>query len=168
MSLRFFWGAVLSAELQVKVHEHLLQTSRSTLDAINKAAFVVCLDSGKPFEQGGLHDFSRNLWHGDGRNRWFDKPVQIIVGDDGRLGINGEHSCMDGRSFVIGGQCCGSLREKSKRYTDGESLRLGDQGSPRESSAGLPIAKRRRRFTSTRRIPPLAGGRRTAGRDRQG
>lgn len=39
---------------------------------------------------------SRACWHGDGRNRFFDKPLQFIVFDNGKAGFMGEHSCMDG------------------------------------------------------------------------
>ncbi|KAL7773858.1 hypothetical protein CFE70_003825 [Pyrenophora teres f. teres 0-1] len=35
-------------------------------------------------------------WHGDGTNRWFDKPLQFIVNENGTSGFMGEHSMMDG------------------------------------------------------------------------
>ncbi|KAH9951059.1 carnitine acetyl transferase [Amylocystis lapponica] len=72
---------------------------------IHSAAFVLCLDTEH------APDFlahSRLLWHGavtpqaDGsvqlglRNRWMDKPVQMVVTDDGKAGLIGEHSVMDG------------------------------------------------------------------------
>lgn len=34
--------------------------------------------------------------HGDGRNRHFDKSVQIVVFRNGKAGLVGEHSMMDG------------------------------------------------------------------------
>ena len=30
------------------------------------------------------------MWHGDGRNRYFDKSVQFIVCDNGKAGFNAE------------------------------------------------------------------------------
>ena len=30
------------------------------------------------------------------RNRWVDKPMQFVVSADGKAGIMGEHSVMDG------------------------------------------------------------------------
>lgn len=42
---------------------------------------------------------SRFLWHGAPkglRDRWVDKPIQMIVFDSGRAGLMGEHSVMDG------------------------------------------------------------------------
>ena len=32
----------------------------------------------------------RALWHGDGRNRFFDKSIQLIVFSNGKAGFNGE------------------------------------------------------------------------------
>ncbi|KAI0681943.1 carnitine acetyl transferase [Cytidiella melzeri] len=74
------------------------------LRAIHSAAFVVCLDVEKP---STLVEHSQMLWHGavtgQGqsavlglRNRWVDKPVQLVVFDNGEAGIMGEHSVMDG------------------------------------------------------------------------
>jgi carnitine O-acetyltransferase len=74
------------------------------LETIHSSAFVVCLDTEKPTT---LVEHSRMLWHGAVtghgqnavlglRNRWVDKPVQLIVFDNGKAGIMGEHSVMDG------------------------------------------------------------------------
>lgn len=35
-------------------------------------------------------------WHGDGKNRFYDKPLHFIVNDNGTAGFLGEHSMMDG------------------------------------------------------------------------
>jgi Choline/Carnitine o-acyltransferase len=35
-----------------------------------------------------------------GRNRWFDKSIQIIVTNNGKAGFLGEHSMMDGMPVV--------------------------------------------------------------------
>ena len=32
---------------------------------------------------------------GDGSNRWFDKAFCLIVTNDGRAGVNGEHAPLD-------------------------------------------------------------------------
>lgn len=77
-----------------KTREIILKDSsnQKSLDIIEKAAFVVCLDDSSPVTR---HDFSRQLWHGDGRNRFFDKALQFIVFDNGKAGFMGEHSMMD-------------------------------------------------------------------------
>jgi len=38
--------------------------------------------------------------HGDGRNRWFDKSIQIIVAPNAAAGINMEHSGFDGHTIL--------------------------------------------------------------------
>ena len=37
-----------------------------------------------------LRQACRALWHGDGRNRFFDKSLQLIVFSNGKAGFNGE------------------------------------------------------------------------------
>ncbi|RCH95063.1 Carnitine O-acetyltransferase mitochondrial [Rhizopus azygosporus] len=67
--------------------------NKKIMDKIESASFVVCLDDLTPFTRDEL---VRACWHGDGRNRFFDKPLQFIVFDNGKAGFMGEHSCMDG------------------------------------------------------------------------
>lgn len=63
------------------------------LEAIEAASFVVCLDDAAPVT---LEERAHAYWHGDGQNRWYDKPLQFIVNDNGTSGFMGEHSMMDG------------------------------------------------------------------------
>jgi carnitine O-acetyltransferase len=63
------------------------------LHTIESSAFVVCLDDAVPVT---LEERARQYWHGDGSNRWFDKPCQFIINDNGTSGFLGEHSMMDG------------------------------------------------------------------------
>ncbi|KAI7898886.1 acyltransferase ChoActase/COT/CPT [Cokeromyces recurvatus] len=63
------------------------------LEKIESSDFVICLDDQSPFTRD---EGSRACWHGDGRNRFFDKPLQFIVFENGKAGFMGEHSCMDG------------------------------------------------------------------------
>ncbi|KAF2503148.1 acyltransferase ChoActase/COT/CPT [Lophium mytilinum] len=67
--------------------------NKSALQAIESASFVVCLDDASPVT---LEERAHQYWHGDGSNRWFDKPLQFIVNDNGTSGFMGEHSMMDG------------------------------------------------------------------------
>ncbi|MCJ1400338.1 Carnitine O-acetyltransferase mitochondrial, partial [Xylographa trunciseda] len=68
-------------------------SNAATLKAIESSSFIVCLDDAAPVT---LEERARQYWHGDGSNRWFDKPVQFIVNDNGTSGFMGEHSMMDG------------------------------------------------------------------------
>ncbi|KAI1498723.1 acyltransferase ChoActase/COT/CPT [Biscogniauxia marginata] len=67
--------------------------NKAALEAIESAAFVVCLDDASPVT---LEERAHQYWHGDGQNRWYDKPLQFIVNDNGTSGFMGEHSMMDG------------------------------------------------------------------------
>ncbi|KAL9100613.1 MAG: hypothetical protein Q9163_004029 [Psora crenata] len=65
------------------------------LETIQAASFVICLDDASPVT---LEERAHQYWHGDGQNRWFDKPLQFIINENGTSGFNGEHSMMDGTS----------------------------------------------------------------------
>jgi carnitine O-acetyltransferase len=97
--------------------------NKASLDTIETATMVLCLDDSKPITR---KEASRACWHGDGRNRFFDKSLQFIVFDNGKAGFNGEHSMMDATptsrlcDFICEGLDKGTL----------------DLGSP--SSASLP------------------------------
>ncbi|KAK8128204.1 carnitine O-acetyltransferase [Apiospora sp. TS-2023a] len=67
--------------------------NKVALEAVESAAFVVCLDDAAPVT---LEERAHAYWHGDGKNRWYDKPLQFIVNDNGTSGFMGEHSMMDG------------------------------------------------------------------------
>lgn len=67
--------------------------NKDLLHQIQTSSFLVCLDDSSPVTRD---EVSRACWHGDGRNRFFDKPLQFIVFENGKAGFNGEHSCMDG------------------------------------------------------------------------
>jgi Choline/Carnitine o-acyltransferase len=42
------------------------------------------------------HTNTENVFHGfDAHNRWFDKSLSIVVTNDARIGVNGEHSPCD-------------------------------------------------------------------------
>jgi Choline/Carnitine o-acyltransferase len=45
---------------------------------------VLCLDSCSPVTRD---EVARELWHGDGTNRWYDKSVQLVVFANGKAGM---------------------------------------------------------------------------------
>ncbi|EYE97730.1 carnitine O-acetyltransferase CAT2 [Aspergillus ruber CBS 135680] len=67
--------------------------NEQTIKDIESAGFLVCLDDATPVT---LEERAHQYWHGDGCNRWFDKPLQFIINDNGTAGFMGEHSMMDG------------------------------------------------------------------------
>ncbi|KZZ96167.1 carnitine acetyl transferase [Moelleriella libera RCEF 2490] len=91
-------GALTSEnrDIWATARELLAQTSpknQTALQTIDSASFVVCLDDASPVT---LEERAHQYWHGDGANRWYDKPLQFIVNDNGTAGFMGEHSMMDG------------------------------------------------------------------------
>ncbi len=71
--------------------------NEKTISTIETALFVVCLDDSRP---QNLTETARVMMHGDGKNRWFDKSLQLIVCPNGKYGVCAEHSGLDGS--VIG------------------------------------------------------------------
>lgn len=67
--------------------------NRKSLEKIEAAAFLLCLDDTSPTSR---EQASRGCWHGNGYNRFYDKSLQFIVFENGVAGFNGEHSRMDG------------------------------------------------------------------------
>ncbi|KAI0874587.1 Choline/Carnitine o-acyltransferase-domain-containing protein [Hypoxylon argillaceum] len=73
----------------------------AALSAIDKAAFVVCLDDESPSTSGErLTQFLINGDHQPFANRWLDKPVQLAVTANGLSGGIHEHSKIDGLDVV--------------------------------------------------------------------
>jgi carnitine O-acetyltransferase len=80
-----------------KARHDLLKLSplnHASLDLINHALFAVCLDD---YSSDRDIDVSHhNIFHaGNAHNRWFDKSMQFIFENNGRAGINGEHTPAD-------------------------------------------------------------------------
>ncbi|KAJ2996808.1 Carnitine O-acetyltransferase mitochondrial [Globomyces sp. JEL0801] len=75
-------------DVWTKIREELLNISannQKSFDIIETAAFVVCLDDTKPITK---EEHSREAWHGDGQNRFFDKSMQFIIHDNGKAAAN--------------------------------------------------------------------------------
>ncbi|KAF5106709.1 hypothetical protein DV452_002023 [Geotrichum candidum] len=81
----------------VKYRELLIAADPSrngaALEDIESASFVVALDDAKPVTR---EERAHQYWHGDGQNRFYDKPLQFVICDNGVSGFLGEHSMMDG------------------------------------------------------------------------
>jgi carnitine O-acetyltransferase len=79
-----------------KCRADLLEISSNNLQAmsaVDDATFVLCLDEQKPEE---ITEVSKQLLHGAGQDRFFDKSLQFIVFKNGKTGINFEHTGVDG------------------------------------------------------------------------
>jgi len=73
--------------------------NQQTLSLLEKALFVVCLDTETaPGSAGGI---TANLRDGNSHNRFYDKSMQIIVMENGKAGLCFERAAVDG-SVALG------------------------------------------------------------------
>jgi carnitine O-acetyltransferase len=75
-------------------------TAKDALDKLESGAILLCLDEEEPVSrmQCGKH-----FLHGSSasaNNRWFDKSIQIVCCKNGKVGLVGEHSMIDGMPMV--------------------------------------------------------------------
>uniref|UniRef100_A0A8C3FKG7 Choline O-acetyltransferase n=1 Tax=Chrysemys picta bellii TaxID=8478 RepID=A0A8C3FKG7_CHRPI len=102
-------------------------TNRDSLDMIERCICLVCLDGPSGVELNNTN-MALQLLHGggydkNGANRWYDKPMQFVVGRDGVCGTVCEHSPFDGIVLV---QCTEHLlkhmKESSKKLVRADSV----------------------------------------------
>uniref|UniRef100_A0A8C8RP86 Choline O-acetyltransferase n=1 Tax=Pelusios castaneus TaxID=367368 RepID=A0A8C8RP86_9SAUR len=102
-------------------------TNRDSLDMIERCICLVCLDAQSGVELNDTN-MALQLLHGggydkNGANRWYDKPMQFVVGRDGVCGTVCEHSPFDGIVLV---QCTEHLlkhmKENSKKLVRADSV----------------------------------------------
>lgn len=67
--------------------------NKEALERIQSAIYVICLDDKSPVSR---EDVGRALLHSDGKNRFWDKSIQVVFFENGIGGYLGEHSMMDG------------------------------------------------------------------------
>ncbi len=72
-------------------------TNRSSLDRIDRALFVVCLDDK---EAPSFEALARAGLHGQKGNRWHDKSFHLVIDPQGRFTLHGEHSPVDAGAWV--------------------------------------------------------------------
>jgi carnitine O-acetyltransferase len=77
----------------------------AALEVLQSGAFVICLDDVSPVGREEcskmlLHGNSGDTAHAQGYNRWFDKSLQFVVANNGKTGLIGEHSMMDGMPML--------------------------------------------------------------------
>ncbi|CAI5743269.1 unnamed protein product [Peronospora destructor] len=78
-----------------KARDHIVSLddiNKQSLDLIERALFCVALDESSA---STYDEIARNCLLGDGRNRWYDKPFTLIIHENGRGGVNGQHAWAD-------------------------------------------------------------------------
>uniref|UniRef100_A0A4W6F6N0 Carnitine O-acetyltransferase a n=1 Tax=Lates calcarifer TaxID=8187 RepID=A0A4W6F6N0_LATCA len=83
------------------------KTNKESVSAIQRSIFTVCLDGAMPGVSDEMYRSSAaiQMLHGGGSqwnsgNRWFDKTLQFIIGEDGTCGANYEHAPAEGPPIV--------------------------------------------------------------------
>ncbi len=80
--------------------DHLVTGPNSgSLAQLERAILVLALDTGRPPPGQTTVDALRMALHGDLRNRWFDKSIQLIVASNGTAALCVEHSGFDGSTL---------------------------------------------------------------------
>lgn len=92
-------------------YAHLNATNRAAVKTIQSSLFLVCLDQSVPFAadnatQSRYNVGSHQLIHGGGSaqnsaNRWYDKTLQLVVNENGLIGLNYEHSPGEGQPIAV-------------------------------------------------------------------
>ena len=83
-----------------QARQHLLDSgeeNRASLETVESALFCLALDRESPTS---LEDRSAATLLGSGRNRWYDKPFNVITYANGLGSINGEHTWADAMVVV--------------------------------------------------------------------
>ncbi|KAI4875769.1 hypothetical protein NFI96_024285 [Prochilodus magdalenae] len=83
------------------------KTNKESVRAIQKSIFTVCLDAPMPRVSDEMYRTRAavQMLHGGGSrwnsgNRWFDKTLQFIIGEDGTCGVIYEHAPAEGPPIV--------------------------------------------------------------------
>ncbi|XP_045918757.1 carnitine O-acetyltransferase-like isoform X2 [Micropterus dolomieu] len=100
------------------------KNNKESLSAIESSIITVCLDKAMPLVSDEMSRSSITHWMQTGGgsqwnsgNRWFDKGLQVIIGEDGICGLHFSHACADGVThLVLGGYVIENInKEKTKR-----------------------------------------------------
>ncbi|XP_042149487.1 carnitine O-acetyltransferase, partial [Ixodes scapularis] len=130
---------ILTAEdrnVWAKVYASLGQNSlnEASLEAIKRASLVVCLDGRlddvDPYEVA----WPRQVYKGgpnaeSAANRWWDKPVQVIVGEDGGSALLYDHTAFDGSAMAGVTNHCYHYAQKAGSF---EASKDGEEGAPQK------------------------------------
>ncbi|CAK4663870.1 hypothetical protein AeMF1_011375 [Aphanomyces euteiches] len=103
--------------------------NKESLEIIQKALFVIALDETSPANQDQV---AHNCLLGDGRNRWYDKPIVFVVHENARTGINGQHAWADALVVVrIFAYCAKYVNDNFKQYFGKKTIVGAPKQKPR-------------------------------------
>ena len=64
----------------------VLDGNQKFLEIVQSSILIVCLDDTAPTTR---EEVGRALWHGDARNRWYDKTIELVIFANGKAGLMG-------------------------------------------------------------------------------
>ena len=96
-------GAMTTAQREEAaiLRQHLCDFDNGNINnfkMIETALFALCID--QPEKERNMDDVVLDNLYGYGKNRWFDKCSQVIVGTDYHIGFNNEHTGFDGATWM--------------------------------------------------------------------
>uniref|UniRef100_A0A8C4QV81 Carnitine O-acetyltransferase b n=1 Tax=Eptatretus burgeri TaxID=7764 RepID=A0A8C4QV81_EPTBU len=79
--------------------------NRESIEEIQQSIFAICLDAPMPHGHDECSSMAAQILHGGGShsntgNRWFDKTLQFIVGEDGTCGLLYERALAEGMPIM--------------------------------------------------------------------
>lgn len=94
------------------------------LESIESGVVLVSLDDTTPMSREECCEKLLTGGKASGSNRWFDKSIQILIAKNGKAGLMGEHSMMDGMALVnladrLTNTTYADAKERSKTAEDG-------------------------------------------------
>ncbi|XP_057214171.1 choline O-acetyltransferase-like [Triplophysa rosa] len=117
-----------------KAREKLLKDpiNRESLELMESCMCIICLDEPMGFQPSDT-DRALMMLHGvgpnkNGANRWYDKPLQFVIGADGVCGVIPEHSPSEGIVVV---QCAEYLLKHMRSGSGKASPGLKTSERPR-------------------------------------
>ncbi|XP_072377173.1 carnitine O-acetyltransferase [Diabrotica undecimpunctata] len=90
-------------------YEELLKdpVNEESVDQIQRSLFLVALDNPMPEHNDSRRSMAgKQFIHGGGSransaNRWFDKTLQFVIGQDGTVGLTYEHTPSEGQPIAV-------------------------------------------------------------------
>ncbi|KAL0583000.1 hypothetical protein ABG067_007060 [Albugo candida] len=112
--------------------------NKKSLEAIESSVFVVVLED---LTMNDWTSMGKDLLHGNGGNRWFDKSFQLIVYSNGVAGFNAEHSWADAPVMAHVWEYVNTMQVIASPFDAKRNLRIT---SERERTSVLPVCVRLR------------------------
>mmetsp|Transcript_39685 Transcript_39685/g.119244 ORF Transcript_39685/g.119244 Transcript_39685/m.119244 type:complete len:785 (-) Transcript_39685:371-2725(-) len=99
------------------------------LEVLESGSVMLCLDDEEPTSRKQCGEL---FWTGSlrsGHNRWFDKSIQLLATNNGKSGMCGEHSMMDGMPVVgMMDHVTGTTYRDAVRRSNDLAAAAGDAG----------------------------------------